>query len=271
MLHTVGEHKGIEDTILRCQVGSGLHGVTLEGTDDRDLMSIVVEPPEVMLGLHTSSYQHTFEHDVKSWRPDGTLKPQSERSGAGYVDLTAYGLSKWASMVARSGNPTPMLPLWAPASECEILTSQGRFLRANARHFMSKRAGKAFQGYLQSQIKLMLGMRAGKKRIGHTNRPELIDEYGFDTKAGYHALRLGMQGIELMLEGELTLPIPAAQREFLLDVRAGVYSVDFVLATLEALDANLAKAIAASPLPDRVHEAAVNKVLVSIYRSWWLM
>lgn len=258
-----------ENTIMRCQVGSGLHGVTQSGHDDRDLMSIVVEPPEVVLGLHTDARQHIWETDCLSWRPDGTRKPEGERSGPGYIDLTAHGLTKWATLVAGKGDATSMMPLFAPEHEFEVLTQCGWYLRSNAVHFLSKKTGKAFSGYLQSQLQLMLGQRAGKK--GHTNRPELIREYGFDTKAGYHALRLGIQGIELMETGNLTLPIPEKQREFLLDVRAGVYSVEYVVESLRALDDGLQRATQRSDLPDTVNRNKVNDVLITLYKVWWAL
>ncbi|HET6286320.1 MAG TPA: nucleotidyltransferase domain-containing protein, partial [Amycolatopsis sp.] len=38
-------------TILRTQVGSGVHGTAIEGSDDRDEMGLCVEPPEYVIGL----------------------------------------------------------------------------------------------------------------------------------------------------------------------------------------------------------------------------
>ena len=35
----------------------------------------------------------------------------------------------------------------------------------------------------------------------HTNRPELVAAHGYDTKYAMHALRLGLQGIELLTTG----------------------------------------------------------------------
>jgi RNA repair pathway DNA polymerase beta family len=46
---------GTEDcedgTILRVQVGSGLHGTSVTGQDDRDEMGLCLEPPEFVTGL----------------------------------------------------------------------------------------------------------------------------------------------------------------------------------------------------------------------------
>ena len=37
--------------VLRTQVGSGVHGVSIEGTDDRDEMGMCVEGPQSVIGL----------------------------------------------------------------------------------------------------------------------------------------------------------------------------------------------------------------------------
>ena len=42
----------------------------------------------------------------------------------------------------------------------------------------------------------------------HTNRPELVAVHGYDTKYAMHALRLGLQGVELLTTGRITLPVP---------------------------------------------------------------
>ena len=47
------------NTILRCVVGSTLHGLAVsDGLEDRDEMGIFIEPPECVLGLRR------FEHWV---------------------------------------------------------------------------------------------------------------------------------------------------------------------------------------------------------------
>jgi hypothetical protein len=37
--------------VLRVQVGSGVHGTSITGQDDRDEMGICLEPPEFVTGL----------------------------------------------------------------------------------------------------------------------------------------------------------------------------------------------------------------------------
>jgi hypothetical protein len=101
------------------------------------------------------------------------------------------------------------------------------------------------------------------------NRPELIEQYGFDTKYAGHVLRLGYQGIEFLESGALTLPLPEPQRERVLDVRTGRVSFDEVLAEADDLRDRLAALIETSALPDDPDHDAVNAFLADTYRAWW--
>src|SRR5438093_6447071 len=100
------------NTILRATVGSKLHGLNLEGTDDADEMGICVEPPEYVVG------PRQFEQWVYRTQPEG------HPSGPRDLDLTIYSLRKWVRL-ALAGNPTVFLLLFAPASECVVRTPEG--------------------------------------------------------------------------------------------------------------------------------------------------
>ncbi len=41
-----------------------------------------------------------------------------------------------------------------------------------------------------------------------TNRPELVAAHGYDRKYAMHALRLRVQGVELLTTGRVSLPVP---------------------------------------------------------------
>jgi hypothetical protein len=98
-----------------------------------------------------------------------------------------------------------------------VLEEPGRVLRANTHWFASRRAGRAYLGYMERQRDRMTGAR-GQMRV---NRPELIAAHGYDTKYAGHVLRLGYQGIEFLETGRLTLPMPSRERSRVLDVRNG--------------------------------------------------
>lgn len=43
--------------ILLSQVGSGLHGVTVDGQDDRDEMGLCIEPPSCVIGMYQQYWE----------------------------------------------------------------------------------------------------------------------------------------------------------------------------------------------------------------------
>jgi predicted nucleotidyltransferase len=250
--HTTSWHEriAVDNEILRTQVGSGLHGVTIAGTDDRDEMGVCIEPPDCVIGLNKFD-QYIFR-----------TQPEGHRSGAGDLDLIVYSLRKFAALAA-AGNPTILMPLFAPESEIVVINDIGRDLRRNREVFLSRQAGERFLGYLRSQRGKMVG------GSGHTNRPELIAQYGLDTKHAYHSLRLAIQGAELMNTGTITLPMADEHRAHLLAVRTGGFSKDDVIAQLDEREAALIRATEGSRLPERPDQAAINAWLVDAHRAWW--
>lgn len=91
------------------------------------------------------------------------------------------------------GNPTALLPLFAPEPDLVIVTPLGLELRAMRGSFLSQQAVERFLCYMQSPHARMLGHG---KRNRVPNHPELIETYGWDVKYGSHALRLAFQGHE---------------------------------------------------------------------------
>lgn len=240
------------NTILQVQVGSGLHGVTVEGTDDRDEMGVCIEPASCVIGLEG------FEQYLFRTQPEGV------RSGAGDLDLAIYSLRKWTRLAA-NGNPTVLLLLFAPRTEwvtaAEPYASQ---LQDNSDLFLSKDCGRRFMGYLKAQKERMLGLRNQR-----TNRPELIDLYGFDTKFAYHAIRLGLQGIELMETGKITLPMPEPHRRWLTELRKGYYTKQDALDRIDTLSDDLSRLVDNTDLPDKADSLALNAWLTEVYTQWW--
>ena len=230
------------NTILRCTVGSTVHGVAVESMDDRDEMGICLEPPEYVIGLLG------FEQWVYRTQPEGV------RSGPGDLDLTIYSARKWARL-AVGGNPTVLLPLFVAEEDCQILTEAGSAIRSHAAAFLSKRCTRA-----------LLGVRGSKK----VNRPELIERFGYDTKYAMHALRLGFQGIEISTEARLSLPMQDHHRAYLLDVRQGRVSLDDVVVRLEELETTLGSTLEdGSVLGDEPDIVMVNGLLGDLYRTHW--
>jgi hypothetical protein len=207
-------------TVLRVQVGSGVHGTAVGGQDDRDEMGVCLEPPEFVTGLArvpagvggagTVAFQQYHRHTA--WDRPGGL---ANRSGPGDLDVVVYSARKWTRL-ALAGNPTVLLLLFVPDEEVVYRDEVGAELTANAHRFVSRRAAERYLGYLRTQKAAMTG-GAGAR----TNRPDLVAEHGYDSKFAMHALRLGLQGVELLTTGRVTLPVPEPDRSYLRAVRRG--------------------------------------------------
>ncbi len=245
------EQIATDGTVLRAQVGSGLHGVTT-GADDRDEMGICIEPPEYVIG--------NAQFEQFQWRS----KPEGVRSGPGDLDLVIYSLRKWSRLAAQ-GNPTVLLLLFVPDAEIVERTDIGADLQAHPERFLSRQVAARFGGYLKSQQNQLLGLRAKK----HTNRPELVDAYGFDTKFAYHMIRLGLQGVELLTTGRITLPMPEPDRTWLTELRNGEHTKDEALDRANALLDQLHTLADTADLPARPDRSALDRWLTNTYMQSW--
>lgn len=255
--HASDEYRQIAagGTILRCQVGSGVHGTAIAGTDDRDEMGICIEPPQYVIGLRR------FEQYIYRTQPEGV------RSGAGDLDLTVYGLRKWMRL-ALQGNPTVLLPLFVPDDEIVEITSLGRELRTSDARGMilSRQAGHRFAGYLAAQRAGLLS-HAGKGR--DVTRPELVKAYGWDTKYGAHMVRLGVQGVELLETGRITLPMPQPWLTWIRDLRTGGHTMREALDAAAGLENRIRTLLTTSPLPEHPDYVAADRWLISAYQQAW--
>jgi predicted nucleotidyltransferase len=236
--------------IVRAVVGSTVHGLANPGTDDRDEMGVCVEPPEYVLGLRP------FEHWVFRTQDEGVP------SGPGDVDLTIYGLRKYCRM-ALKGSPTVLLLMFIDGEHVIERTELGVELQALAPSFLSKRTGRAFLGYVDSQRRGLLGERHA------TRTRELSASHGYDTKYAMHALRIAHQGIELLTTGRITLPVAQPERDRLMQVRRGEIAFSDVLDRLHQQSAALEHILLDDRLPDRSDHEAVDRFLTRAYEQTW--
>lgn len=243
--------------ILRTVVGSGVHGIAIEGTDDHDEMGVFIEPPTHVVGLG-----RPVEHYVFRTQPEGA------RSGPGDTDLVMYSLRKYLRLAAK-GNPTALLPLFAPADAVVVLTALGEELRALAPAVLSQRAVHRFLGYMNSQRDRLLGLG---RRSRVPNRPELVARYGYDVKYASHALRLAYQGQEIVRDGRLTLPMPERHRERVLRVKRGeVAALADVIGEIDVVQADVEEMLHAgrTPLPLNPDLDAISDWSTSAHRRHW--
>jgi hypothetical protein len=92
-------------------------------------------------------------------------------------------------------------------------------------------------------------------------------QFGYDTKAAMHGLRLLYECIELMLHGRITLPRP--EKDLLIEVRSRDWTLEKVLQHAKDLTREAELAIASSPLPEQVDRAAISELVAQVHMEFW--
>jgi predicted nucleotidyltransferase len=253
----------LSNQVFRVLVGSTTHGLAV-GSDDIDYISVCIEPPEFVTGL-----KH-FDTAVLRTQPEGA------RSGPGDIDLTIYSLRHYMRLLL-AGNPTILITLFVPMEAVDLypvaISDASRLyqeLRDHIPHIVSRLALQRFLGYLDKQLERLQG---GGKRNRVPNRPELIEKYGYDTKYAMHALRLGLQGIELCDTGRLTLPMTEFNRTACLEVRNGEVPFEEALQRVQhcreqlrlRIDTNYSSIL----LPPHPNRDVMNRWLHRAHQMWW--
>ena len=211
----------LHNIILVTEGGSTAHGIADGTTEDTDWYGVYLEMPWQVVGLGEA--RTIVLRD----------KPEGVKSEPGDLDLTLHPLRKFTRL-AIGGNPTILGQLFAPTIDCGPLGDEIR--DEFPKHIISRRAGDAFLGYLTQQK-----MRLIEGRSMRVNRPELVERYGYDTKYAAHALRLGIQGVELLTHGTIMYPMQSPYLELVRSVRHGELTKGAAIEHIEDYEARLEK------------------------------
>lgn len=242
--------------ILMVEVGSTAHGTGIDGGEDHDQMAIVVESPAQLMGLDESGFKTVMQR----------TQPEGSQSGPGDIDRTLHSLRRFLRLAA-SGNPSILMTMWAPV---EFATDEGRELQTLGEAFVGRHVVPRYRGYMQSQVKRLIGTEGGGHGVrGSGGRPELIEQFGYDTKYAMHAARLGFQCIELLSTGGLTLPIEGHERDWLRDVRYGRVEFDEWFERTVELDAALEALLDDESVPPGPNVQRIEDWSVNTHQSIW--
>jgi predicted nucleotidyltransferase len=233
--------------VLLGEYGSTAMGVANEQSD-HDFMGVYVPTKEQMLGLSEAKNEHLRSAAA------------GERSQPGTSETALYPLREFVKLAAK-GNPTVGSLLWLP--EFTVAGTIGRELLAHRELFLSKRVGRAYLGYMKSQIKRI------EEESTRTNRPELVAKFGYDTKFAYHAYRLGVQGIQLVREHHLEIPLQGLNLSVSQSIRAGEIDRDIMLRLLYNVQAELSWIVDEDTSPDEPHWDYLNQLLVDWHEDEW--
>ena len=157
-----------------------------------------------------------------------------------------------------------LIPLFVPDNETMVGTTDGCELVDDDERVVSKLAAERFIGYLNSQRDAITGEQGA-----HTNRPELVAIHGYDMKVAAHALRLGIQGVELLTQGRMHLPMLDEHRRYLISVRRGEISLKAVLEQINDYERQLIDLSESASVPDQPDRAWVDDWLHLAHTGYW--
>ena len=235
-----------DDLVMTFIGGSQLHGAKLAGRDDTDWYGAFIEPPDKALGL--DGYPH-FVFTTGSQR--GGNRPHD-------VDVCLFSLRKCASLAAK-GNPSVLHFLFAKP---EYKTGVWETFAANPLPFLAKSHIKAFLGFANDQLRRLFNQRAED-----VNRPDLMEQYGYDTKYAMHIIRLYGEGKELMQDGRISLPRPNSKE--LIAIRHGKYNLDELRNLANQLEREALEASKHTSLPERVDRKEISRRVAGAYQTHW--
>jgi predicted nucleotidyltransferase len=249
-----------KNTILRVKVGSEAYGLADEGgSSDRDERGVCIESLESHLGLSQFDGLEYRTASIRTGQKDA-------KSGPGDLDLVIYPLRKFVQL-ALKGNPNIVEMLFIK-EHLKGTNALGSTLQSLAPHIVSRQAGKAYLGYMQTQRR-KIGYSEDEEGVPTGGRKEYVEKYGYDVKFAMHLLRLGYQGIELLRTGSITLPIKEDLRTQLRAVREGRVPVSEVLGLAEDLEKELRSLLGTSPVREWPDYKLVEDWMIERYWFWW--
>lgn len=231
-----------ERTIILAPTGSYAYGTNTDESD-KDYKGVCIPPVEYYLGLDAfNEYNNSGGKNFKNTKDD--------------VDVNIIHVNKFVKD-AMQGVPNNIEILFVRPEDYIKVTELGQVLIDNRHLFLSKQIQKKFGGYAYSQIQKL---RA--KKSNGTGRQDLIQKYDYDTKFAMHSVRLLTSAIEILETGDYSTF--RTNRDELLAIRNGKYTLDEMLELVEQLDSDLKKTVEVSVLPKTPDYHKINKMLIDL-------
>lgn len=200
-----------EKILIKAQIGSHAYG-TSTPTSDTDFMEVVAASDSVYLSLDWFGSQGTKE------------KKETDAAGNLLSEETSYELTKFMRL-CQNFNPNVIPLLYV--SRYEHIDPLGQVLIDNRKLFTSLKAVDSFAGYAYRQLQKMGENNPATGKMG-AKRKQLRDQFGFDVKYMYHAVRLARMIVEFLnCNGEnLIVDRTSVDAQELLDIRNGLWSYE---------------------------------------------
>jgi predicted nucleotidyltransferase len=252
ILETIRLHlpsRDLRHLIYLGYAGSIAHGTSMrsrseDAIDDIDLVGVMLPPMESVIGLETWRTLRIDEHPL---------------------DIVIYPLPQFVQLVLKS-NPNMLSLLWTPTKHIIWQKLPFAVFAYCRRHFLSKKIYHAIKGYAHGQAdeieKSVFRGHMGEKR------KELVERFGYDTKAASHTIRLLSQGIEALHTGHIRVDRTNLDAEYLMSVKAGKHSKEDVLSMIGVLFGSLDYTFKYCSLPEEPDRNLAQQLLMEQMKSY---
>ena len=227
-------HFSTSRLILKVYAGSHSYGTNVADSD-HDFRGICVPPKNYLLGMDMFEQKQTND-------PDETI----------------YSLKKFVHL-ALQNNPNILDTLFVAPNHILYEHEFGKELRDLRYEFLSKKVYKTYGGYAYAQLKKMTTVT----KDAQGKRLESVEKYRYDTKNALHLIRLFKMGIEILTEGEVN--VLRHDNKYLLDIRNGKYSLEYIQEEAKRLEELLDRAYVNSSLTNKPNYDKINKWVVSMH------
>jgi predicted nucleotidyltransferase len=235
-------------------MGSVAYGVSSD-TSDMDVYGWAI-PPKEDIFPHLRGEILGFGKTAKRFEvfQEHHVEDRDDQAGRGRTyDLAIFGIVKFFQL-AMENNPNIIDSLFTPATCVLHSTRVGNLVRENRRLFLHKGAWPKFKGYAYSQLHKLTSKQPQGKRA------ELVAEHGYDTKFGYHVVRLIGEVEQILLEGDIDLQ---RNNDQLKAIRRGEWTEDRLRQWFAEKESHLERLYAESPLPPVPDEPRLRALLLS--------
>lgn len=196
------------------------------------------------------------------------LSSFDQQEGPG--DSVIYSLKKFTTL-ALQNNPNILELLWIPDNELNLIQIGERCFKPfieNRERFFSKNIFKSYLGYAEAQAKRMCSPHRELEKMTSA-RKELVEKFGYDTKAAMHLFRLLYQLEEIVNYGRLTLPIALPKREKLLMIKAGIFRIEEVKVDANDFIEELRGKEKHSQIPTKPDFDFFEKLVIKTHREFY--
>lgn len=215
------------------------------GTDDIDTISVYAYPKQYYYTLE--GYAHAKE----------TYELKKDE-----IDEVGYEIHKMFHLLAGM-NPNVINTLYMRGEDYIAVHPAWHHVIEHRDVFVSKNLiYNCFGGYARAQLKRMDESNPYKGYMG-ARRKEMVKLIGYDSKNASHLIRLLKMGIEFIRDGQPVV-YRTADRDELIEIKLGEWSLDRVKATAEQLFKEFEVEYKLSKLPENNNKFEINKLLYEV-------